>query len=71
MSVESSWSSLCNKGVIGEVRCGFFRIYASTPYSTVFLLHAPAPIKISFGVVRSCGLDWTHLDQIGPVQMSI
>jgi hypothetical protein len=47
------------RGVIGEVRCGFLRIYAPTPYSVVFLLHAPAPapIKISFGAVR-CGLVW-------------
>ena len=39
------------------MRCGFLRIYAPTPYSTVFLLYAPAtaPIKIGFGVVR-CGL---------------
>jgi hypothetical protein len=35
------------------------RIYAPTPYSAVFLLHAPAPapIKIGFGAVR-CGLMW-------------
>ena len=47
------------RGVIGEVRCGFLRIYASTPYSAVFLLHAlaHAPIKIGFGAVR-CGLVW-------------
>ena len=34
--------------------CGFFLIYAPTPYSAVFLLHAPAPtpIKIGFGGVR-------------------
>jgi hypothetical protein len=39
------------------MRCGFLRIYSSTPYSAVFLLHAPipAPIKIGFGMVR-CGL---------------
>jgi hypothetical protein len=45
------------RGVIGEVRCGFLRIYAPTPYSAVFLLHALAlaPIKIDFGVVR-CGI---------------
>jgi hypothetical protein len=46
-------------GVIGEVRCGFYQIYAPTPYNAVFLLHAPAfaPIKIGFSVVRSdsCG----------------
>ena len=35
------------EGVIGEVRCGFLLIYAPTPYSAVFLLHAPTPIKIS------------------------
>ena len=42
------------RGVIGEVRYGFLRIYAPTPYSAVFLLHAPASasIKISFGAVR-------------------
>ena len=36
------------------MRCGFLRIYAPTPYSVVFLLHAPAPapIKIGFGAVR-------------------
>ena len=39
------------------MRCGFFRIYALTPYSAVFLLHAPAPapIKIDLGAVR-CGV---------------
>jgi hypothetical protein len=61
---------IMSRSVIGEVRCGFFRIYAPTPYSAVFLLHAPAPapasIKIDFGamrfgLVRSCGLGWTHL----------
>jgi hypothetical protein len=45
------------RDVIGEVRYGFFRIYAPTPYSAVFLLHAPAPIKIGFGAVQ-CGLVW-------------
>jgi hypothetical protein len=42
------------RGVIGEVRYGFLRIYAPTPYSAVFLLyaHVPAPIKIGFGAVR-------------------
>ena len=42
------------KGIIGEVRYGFFWIYAPTPYSAVFLLHAltPAPIKIGFKAVR-------------------
>jgi hypothetical protein len=61
--------SLTSRGVIGEVRCGFLRIYAPTPYSVVFLLHAPAPapIKIGFGAVRSCGLGWTHLGRIGLV----
>ena len=45
------------KSVIGEVRCCFIRIYAPTLYSAVFLLHAPAPIKIGFGAVRyRCGL---------------
>jgi hypothetical protein len=48
------------RGVINEVQCGFFWIYAPTPYSTVFLLHvsapapAPTPIKIGFGAVW-CG----------------
>ena len=47
------------RGVIGEVRCDFLRIYAPIPYSAVFLLYAPAPapMKIGFGVVR-CGLVW-------------
>ena len=47
------------RGVIGEVRCGFLRIYALILYNAVFLLHAPAPapIKIVFGVMR-CGLVW-------------
>jgi hypothetical protein len=45
------------RGVIGEVRCDFLWIYTPTPYSAVFLLHAPtpAPIKIGFGAVQ-CGL---------------
>jgi hypothetical protein len=30
---------------------------APTLYNAVFLLHAPAPIKIGFGAVR-CGLMW-------------
>ena len=51
------WFMIINRGVIGEVRCGFIWIYAPTPYSAVFLLHAPAPIKIGFGAVR-CGLVW-------------
>ena len=43
-----------SRGVIGEVRYGFLRIYVLTPYSAVFLLHAPvpAPIKIGFGAVQ-------------------
>ena len=45
-----------NRGIIGEVQYGFLRIYVPTPYSAVFLLHAPAPvpasIKIGFGAVR-------------------
>jgi hypothetical protein len=47
------------RGVIGEVRCGFFKIYAPTPYSVISLLHtlAPAPIKIGLGAVR-CGAVW-------------
>ena len=47
------------------MRCGFFRIYVSTPYSAVFLLHAPAPtpIKIGFGAVR-CGLVWCDVDAV-------
>jgi hypothetical protein len=66
------------RGVIGEVQCDFFQIFAPTPYSAVSLLYAPAlaPIKIGFsavqcGLVWSCGLCWTHLGQIGPAQMSI
>ena len=41
------------------MRCGFLLICAPTPYSAVFLLHAPtlAPIKIGFGAVRY-GLVW-------------
>jgi hypothetical protein len=49
------------------VRCGFLRIYAPTPYSAVFLLHAPAPaptpIKIGFGAVRF-GLVWCSVDAV-------
>ena len=51
-----------SRGVIGEVRCGFLRIFAPTPYSTVFLFHAPTPNKIDLGAVRfdvvqcRCGL---------------
>ena len=53
------------RGVIGEVRYGFLRIYAPTPYSSVFLLHtpAPAPIKIGFGAVR-CGLVWCDVGAV-------
>jgi hypothetical protein len=55
------------RGVIGEVRCGFLWIYAPTPYSEVFLLHAPAPapapIKIGFGAVR-CGLVWCSVGAV-------
>jgi hypothetical protein len=40
------------RSVIGEVRCGFFRIYTLTLYNAVFLLHAFALIKIGFGAVR-------------------
>ncbi len=47
-----------SRGIIGEMQCDFFPIYAPTPYSTVFLLHVPAPalipIKIGFGAVW-CG----------------
>jgi hypothetical protein len=52
-------NQLSTRGVIGEVRCRFLWIYTPTPYSAVFLLHAPtpAPIKIGFGAVR-CGLVW-------------
>jgi hypothetical protein len=56
-------SELIFRGVIGEVRCGFLLIYAPTPYSAVFLLHAPTPASIKIGfvmvrcaLVRSCGL---------------
>ena len=66
------------RDVIGEMRCGFLQFYVPTPYSAVFLLHAPASasIKIGFDAVRcslvqSCGLGYTHLGRIGPVQMSI
>jgi hypothetical protein len=56
------------------VRCGtvFLWIYTPKPYSTVFLLHAPAPtlIIIGFGVVRCC-LCWIHLGRIGPAQILI
>ena len=70
------FTTLCTtsiRGVIDEVRCGFFWIYALTPYSMVFLLYAfaSAPMKIGFGLVRSCGLGWTHLGRIGPAQMLI
>ena len=54
---DSTYTMTIYRSVIGEVRCGFLRIYAPTPYSAVFLLHAPAPapIKIGFGAAR-CGL---------------
>jgi hypothetical protein len=60
--ISSKFCSIRTRGVIGEVRCGFLWIYTPTPYSAVFLLHAPtpAPIKIGFGVVR-CGLVWCGL----------
>jgi hypothetical protein len=53
------------RGLIGEVRCGFLRIYACTPYNAIFLLHVPtlAPIKIGFGTVR-CGLVWYGIDAV-------
>ena len=53
------------RGVIGEVRCGFLQIYAPTPYSAIFLLHAPAltPIKIGFGAVR-CDLVWCSVGAV-------
>jgi hypothetical protein len=53
------------RGVINEVQCGFFWIYAPTPYSTVFLLHTHLhlhlhllrSVLVRFGVVRCrCGL---------------
>ena len=45
---------IMSRGVIGEVRCGFLRIYAPTPYSTVFLLHALASAPIKIDLAR-CG----------------
>ena len=62
-----------SRGVIGEVRCGFFRIYAPTLYSAVFLLYvyAPALIKIGFGTVR-CGLVWCGLAVwVGLIQVEL
>ena len=58
-------SCVVGRGVISEVRCGFLRIYSPTPYSTVFLLHAPvpAPIKVGFGAVR-CGLVWCGIGAV-------
>jgi hypothetical protein len=43
-----------SRGEKTEVWCGFLWIYALTPCSAVFLLHAlaPAPIKIDFFEVR-------------------
>ena len=62
-------SLIPSRGVIGEVQCGFLWIYTPTPYSAVFLLHAPtpAPIKIDFGAVRCrCGLAvWVGLIWVG------
>ena len=55
------------RGVIGEVRRGFLRIYTPTTYNAVFLLHAPIPasIKIGFGAVW-CGLaNWAGLILVG------
>jgi hypothetical protein len=54
-----------SRGVIGEVRCCFFRIFTPTPYSAVFLLHAPtpAPTKIGLGAVR-CGLVRCNVDAV-------
>ena len=42
-----------HRGVIGEVRCGFLRIY--TPTNAVFLLHAlaPAPLLIYFDMCQN------------------
>ena len=53
------------RGVISEVWYGFFWIYAPTPYSAVFLLHAPAPasIMIGFGAVRF-GLVWCRVGAV-------
>ena len=42
------------RGIINEVRCGFFWIYVPISYSEVFLLPVPVSIKISFVAVR-CG----------------
>ena len=56
---------ISSRGVIGEVRCGFLRIYAPIPYSAVFLLHvsAPAPIKIGFDTMRF-GLVWCSVGAV-------
>ncbi len=63
-----------SRDVIGEVQCGFLQIYAPTPYSAVFLLHAltPASIKIGFGAVQfnlaRCGVGavlWFGLNSFG------
>ncbi len=61
------------KGVIGEVWCGFLRIYAPTPYSVVFLLPAPAPapndrfwrsaVRYICGLTVWARLIWVGLDQ--------
>jgi hypothetical protein len=55
------------RGIISEVRCGFFWIYVPTSYSVVFLLPVLVPIKINFVAVRHmCGLViWAGLIWIG------
>jgi hypothetical protein len=53
------------RGVIGEVRCGFLRIYTLTLYNAVFLLHAFALIKIGFGAVRFGAVFQFGLDSFG------
>ena len=45
------------------MRCGFLWIYVPTPYSVVFLLYAPAPIKIGFGAVQY-GLVWCDVGAV-------
>ena len=47
------------------MRLCFLWIYVSTLYSVVFLLHAPALIKISFGVVRFGVVLQLGLDSFG------
>ena len=34
--------------------CGFLRIYAPTPYSAVFLLHAHAPVPVPVPIKIGC-----------------